>query len=82
MEFIRTIREKQQTAKEEKIAQEAERTITLSDFADTLYIAYNGTPLVAVGEDWTPKKIVQELSIIRQNYVNARTKDSRGGAVL
>lgn len=33
MEFIRTIRFKQQTAREENLAKEAEKVITLSDFA-------------------------------------------------
>lgn len=75
MEFIRTIREKQQTKRENDIQQQAEECITLSDFDSNLYIAYNGTPLVPIEETWTPARIVQELSRIRSNYVNAKMKN-------
>lgn len=78
MEFIRTIREKQQTARQESILKEAEQVITLSDFNSTLFIAYNGTPLIQVEDNWTPKDIVQKLSVIRQNYVNAKSKQYFG----
>lgn len=69
MEFIRTIREKRQTAKQENIQKEAEQVITVSDFAGTLYIAYAGTPLVAVEDNWTPKDILGKLSVVRDNYI-------------
>ena len=42
MEFIRTIRNKRQTQKQNEIQRQAEDTITLSDFLDAMYIAYNG----------------------------------------
>lgn len=82
MEFIRTIREKQQTARQENIAKEAEEVITLSDFANTLFIAYHGTPLIQIDDNATPKDIVQQLSVIRNNYINAKIKDNRGIAAL
>lgn len=72
MEFIRTIREKRQTAKQENTQKEAEQVITVSDFAGTLYIAYAGTPLVAVEENWTPKDILNKLSTLRNNYIRYR----------
>lgn len=72
MEFIRTIREKRQTAKQENAQKEAEQVITVSDFAGTLYIAYAGTPLVAVEENWTPKDILNKLSTLRDNYIRYR----------
>lgn len=75
MEFIRTIREKQQTRREENIHRQAEETITLSDFDSSLYIAYQGTPFVPIDENWTSKQIVEELSKLRQNFVNARLSD-------
>lgn len=83
MEFIRTIRERQQTARQEGIMKEAEEVITLADFDNTLYIAYHGTPLLGVQEDWTPKQILEQLNIVRQNYINSQfKKHSCGMAVL
>ena len=74
MEFIRTIREKQQTAKQESITKEAEQVITLSDFDNTIYIAYNGIPLVQIGDNSTTKDIIKQLSVIRNNYINVRSR--------
>ena len=75
MEWIRTIRERQQTKRQEDIQKMSEEIITLSDFADSLYIAYQGTPLVPIKEEWTSKEIVQELTKVRQNYINAKIKE-------
>ena len=75
MEFIRTIREKSQTRREHDIQRMSEQVITLSDFANSLYIAYEGTPFVPIQEDWTSKQIVEELSKLRQNFINAKLKE-------
>ena len=74
MEFIRTLREKSQTKREEEVVRQSEQIITLSDFDSSLYIAYNGTPFVPIDENWTSKQIVEELSKLRQNYINAKMK--------
>ena len=75
MEFIRTLREKSQTRREHDIQRMSEQVITLSDFANSLYIAYEGTPFVPIQEDWTSKQIVEELSKLRQNFINAKLKE-------
>lgn len=75
MEFIRTIREKSQTRKQEEIHKQAEELITISDFADSLYIAYQNTPLMPIKEEWTSKEIVEELGKVRQNFINAKIKE-------
>lgn len=75
MKFIRTLREKHQTKREEEIYQMAEDYITVQDFADSLYIAYQGTPLVPVKEEWTSKEIVLELAKVRKNFVNSKLKE-------
>lgn len=85
MEFIRTIKEKSQTKKQEAIAKLAEDLITIQDFDDSLFIAYNGTPLATIDASWTTKEIVQQLSIFRHNFINSRMKQeglSRVAAVL
>lgn len=82
MEFIRTIREKQQTARQENIQKEAERVITLGDFAGSIYISYNGVPIISIADTWTPKQIIDELLKIRNNYVTSKIHDGRGVAVL
>lgn len=82
MELIRTIREKHQTARQENLQKDAEQIITLSDFDDNIYIAYNGTPLIAIDKDWTQKDILKQLSIVRQNYINAKSKNWFKAAML
>lgn len=74
MEFIRTIRERHQTKREEDIHKLSEDLITLSDFESDLYIAYQGTPLVPIKKEWTSEEIIQELQKVRQNFVNAKLK--------
>lgn len=74
MEFIRTLREKQQIKRQEEIQRQAEETITLSDFDSSLYIAFGGTPFVPINEDWNSKQIVEELSKLRQNFINVKSK--------
>ena len=74
MELIKSLREKSQTKREEDIRKQAEDLITLSDFDSSLYIAYQGTPLVPIKEEWTTKEIVQELDKIRQNFINSKIK--------
>lgn len=75
MELIKTIREKQQTKRQTEIHQQAVDAITLSDFDNNLYIAYNGMPLIAVESASTTNEILQELAKIRQNYINVRMKE-------
>lgn len=85
MEFIRTIKEKSQTKKQETIAKLAEETITLQDFDSSLFIAYNGVPLAPIESSWTTKEIVQQLSVFRNNFINSKMKSeglSRVAAVL
>ena len=54
---------------------QAERYITLGDFADSLFIEYNGIPLIPIEASWTTKEIFEQLSMLRQNYVNAMMTD-------
>ncbi len=72
MEFIRTLREKHQTARQAEIHQQAEELITIQDFDNSLYIAYNGVPLAPIESSWTTKEIVQQLSIFRNNFINSK----------
>lgn len=75
MEFIRTLRERQQTQRQADIQRLAEDTIRLSDFDDDIYIAYDGTPLVPIDRNWTSVQIIEELSKLRQNYINSKMKE-------
>ena len=76
MEFIRTLfksdPEKQETKRQNTFRQQAEELITVTDFADSLYIAYNGTPLAPIDPSWTTKEIVHQLSIFRNNFINSK----------
>ena len=72
MEFIKSLKEKHQTARENDIILQAEARIRISDFEDSLFIAFDGTPLLPIDKDWTTKEIIQQLSIVRNNYINSR----------
>ena len=74
MELIRTLREKRNTKQMEDINKMAEEFITLSDFEGSIFIAFHSVPLIPVDTSWTTKEILQELSKIRNNYVNAKIK--------
>lgn len=77
MELIRTIRERRQAQRQSEIMMEAEEYIRLSDFDDDMFIAYNGIPLVPIDKGWTVPQILEKLSEVRQNYMNAKTKEYR-----
>ena len=85
MKLIKSLRERSQTRREEEIRQRAAERISISDFDDNLYIAFDGAPLVLLDENLTCKEIVEELSKVRGNYINSRIKDegiTRIAAVL
>ena len=75
MDLIRTIRERQQTKREDDIHRLSEELITLADFDSTLYIAYQGTPLIPLEASCTSEQIVQELAKVRRNFVSAKMKN-------
>lgn len=74
MEFIRTIREKQQTSRQKSIREQAHNCICLDDFDGNIYIAYNGTPLIPVEDSWTPQDILRKLEETRKGYINYEMK--------
>jgi hypothetical protein len=76
MELIRIIREKSQAKKQAEIARQAKDIVTLRDFENGLYIAYNGTPLAPIDPSWTTKEIVQQLSVFRNNFISSRLKEA------
>lgn len=75
MEFSRTIKEKQITKHQDDLLKQAEEKIYVDDFDSNLYIAYDGTPLIPISEDWLPQDIIAELSKLRQNYVGSKMKN-------
>jgi len=76
MEFIRTLRQKHQTQRQADIQKQAQEVITIEDFDNSLYIAYNGTPFVPINTEWKTEEIIHQLSLLRQNYVNAKMKQN------
>ena len=74
MEFIRTIKEKAHTKREENMQKQAEYVITLEDYANDLYISFQGVPMIKIQEDWTSQQIVQHLSKLRQQYIDVKLK--------
>lgn len=76
MKIIRIIKEKRLRHRKELIARMAEDTIRLSDFDGTVYIAYNGDPLIPMNPLWSSKDIIGELNKLRSNFINSRMKDN------
>lgn len=74
MEWLRTFREKQQTSKQTNITLEAHECISLDDFDGKIYIAYNGTPMIPVEDNWTQKEILNKLNETRKGYINYKMK--------
>lgn len=70
MKFITAFKEKQQTARQNDIQQQAMETITLSDFSGVIFISYNGVPMIPVEESWTPKDILDKLDETRKSFIN------------
>lgn len=82
MEFFKKLREKSQSKLMEDIQERSKEVITLTDFGTSLFIAYNGTSLVEIDKNWTSDEILQELSKLRQNYINSNMKSSHSVAML
>ena len=82
MEFFKKLRETSQSRKMEDIQERSKEVITLTDFGSSLYIAYNGTSLVEIDKSWASERIIQELSKLRQNYINSNMNSNHGVAVL
>ena len=82
MEFFKKLREKSQSRLMEDIQERSKEVITLTDFGTSLFIAYNGTSLVEIDKTWTSDEILQELSKLRQNYINSNMSSNHGIAVL
>ena len=75
MELIRTLKKKYKDTRHSDVMRQAMRFITVGDFADKLFIEYNGIPLIPIEESWTTKEIIEKLSLLRENYVNAMMTD-------
>lgn len=82
MKLLNTLKQKQQTAREESFREEARSTITLDSFEDTLYIAYSGVPLIEIKDNWSPKVIVDKLTEVRQHFIDNKIKSYTKGISL
>lgn len=84
MNIFAKLKQDRREAKERELTRQAHQRIGVRDFEGSLYIAYDGTPLVPVKDEWTPKDIVDKINILRDNYVKGRKYEtaSRGAAVF
>lgn len=85
MEFIRTIREKQQVSQHKSIIEQAHNSVCLDDFDNEMYIAYNGVPLIPIESTWTPKEILKKLEDTRNSFIKYKQNQlniHRASAVL
>ena len=83
MNIFSKLKQDRREAKERELKRQAHQRIGVRDFEGSLYIAYDGTPLVPVKDEWTPKDIVDKINILRVNYVKGRKNETaRGTAVF
>lgn len=76
--ILNSWKEKQKETRLGSIEREAEYTITVRDFNNALYIAYNDTPVISVADTDTPKDIISKLNEIRKNYISYRSAKNTG----
>lgn len=74
MEFIRSLKQKQQIAQQNNIIEQAHSSICLEDFDNMIYIAYNGAPLIPVESNWTQKEILSKLEETRNSFIRYKQK--------
>lgn len=77
MELIKTLRERHKASQRDDIWRRAESIITVDDFDNDLYIAFNGVPFVPIEKHWTSEEIVKKLSELRKNYIKAMTSEHK-----
>lgn len=82
MEFLKTYKEKQQVRRQAEIEEQAERLIRIQDFDNSLFLAYNGTPLAPIDPAWTTKEIIQQLTIFRNNYITSHIKGKTNVSIV
>ena len=75
MEFINNWKEKSHHRREEEVRVMANEFITLSDFDNKLYVAFQGTPLIVIDENLSVPDILKKLQEIRNNYINSKLKN-------
>lgn len=73
MQLIKNLKEKYNATRRTAALEEAENIINLSDFDNNLYITFRGIPLIKIGDNETPKEIIDRLYVLRQNYIRAMT---------
>lgn len=81
-EWLEGRKEQSRRKREKEVQREAVRLITLTDFADSVYVAYEGNPLFALSKKATMAEAVGQLNEIRTNYIVAKLNDpciSRNG---
>ena len=74
MNLFQNIKERHRIARERDVRSQAIARIRVSDFDGVLYIAYDGTPLIPIESDWKTKEIMDQLNIVRSNYINSRLR--------
>lgn len=73
MEFLNNYRSKRNASRQKDLDNQAITAITLTDFSNKIFIAYNNTPLVPIEDNWTPQQILAKLEETRKSYINYKT---------
>ena len=75
MEFLNNWKEKSHQRREEEVKVMANEFITLADFENKLYVAFQGNPLIVIDENLSASDILKKLQEIRNNYINSKLND-------
>ena len=75
MELIRTIKNRYTEKQKQTVYEDAQAYITVSDFDNQLYVAFNDVPLIPIEENSSAKAILLKLEETRKNYINSKIKE-------
>lgn len=77
MQLLSNLRAKRQENRKKEIESQARQRIGIKDFDGELFFAYDGTPLLPVEENATPKEMLATPGTLRENFVKSKLTESR-----
>ena len=77
MNLFSDFKAKRQENRKKELESQARQRIGIKDFDGELFFAVDGTPLLPVAENATPKQMLATLVTLRDNFVKSKLTESR-----
>ena len=77
MNLFSDFKAKRRENRKKEIESQARQRIGVKDFDGELFFAVDGTPLLPVEENATPKQMLATLVTLRDNFVKSKLTESR-----